>query len=71
MSNRQKARRTYIEAALEALLEETREKISEQLSMVGKSIQSIDPTLYDKEQELEQAIAILRERDEEEPNGTD
>jgi len=42
MSNRQKARRTYIEAALEALLEETRKKISEQLSMVGKSIQSID-----------------------------
>jgi hypothetical protein len=66
MSNRQKARRTYIEAALEALLEETRKKISEQLSMVGRSIQSIDPTLYDKEEELEQAIAILRERDEEE-----
>ena len=50
---------------LEAELEETRKKISEQLSLVGKSIQSIDPTLYDKEEELEQAIAILRERDEE------
>jgi len=50
---------------LKAELEETRKKISEQLSMVGRSIQSIDPTLYDKEEELEQAIAILRERDEE------
>ena len=50
---------------LEEELEETRKKISEQLSMVGRSIQSIDPTLYDKEEELEQAIAILRERDEE------
>ena len=50
---------------LEAELEATRKKIDEQLSLVGKSIQSIDPTLYDKERELEQAIAILRERDEE------
>jgi len=50
---------------LEAELKATRQKISEQLSLVGKSIQSIDPTLYDKEEELEQAIAILRERDEE------
>ena len=50
---------------LEAELKATRQKISEQLSMVGRSIQSIDPTLYDKEEELEQAIAILRERDEE------
>jgi hypothetical protein len=41
---------------LEAELEETRKKISEQLSMVGRSIQSIDPTLYDKERELEQAV---------------
>ena len=41
---------------LEAELEETRKKISEQLSLVGKSIQSIDPTLYDKERELEQAV---------------
>ena len=49
----------------EAELEATRQKIAEQLSLVGKSIQSIDPTLYDKEEELEQAIAILRERDEE------
>ena len=52
-------------AKTEAALEATRKKISEQLSMVGRSIQSIDPTLYDKEEELEQAIAILRERDEE------
>ena len=50
---------------MEAELEATRQKIAEQLSLVGKSIQSIDPTLYDKEEELEQAIAILRERDEE------
>ena len=50
---------------MEAALEATRKKIAEQLSLVGKSIQSIDPTLYDKEEELEQAIAILRERDEE------
>ena len=41
---------------MEALLEATRKKISEQLSMVGRSIQSIDPTLYDKERELEQAL---------------
>ena len=40
----------------EAALEATRKKISEQLSMVGRSIQSIDPTLYDKERVLEQAI---------------
>ena len=42
---------------LEAELESTRKKIAEQLSMVGRSIQSIDPTLYDKEQEQEQALA--------------
>ena len=42
---------------LEAELKATRQKISEQLSMVGRSIQSIDPTLYDKERELEQALA--------------
>ena len=42
---------------MEAALEATRKKISEQLSMVGRSIQSIDPTLYDKERELEQALA--------------
>ena len=41
---------------LEAELEATRKKIAEQLSMVGRSIQSIDPTLYDKEQEQEQAV---------------
>ena len=42
---------------MEAALEATRKKISEQLSMVGRSIQSIDPTLYDKERVLEQALA--------------
>tara|TARA_R110000824_G_scaffold361847_1_gene549742 strand:+ start:33 stop:644 length:612 start_codon:yes stop_codon:yes gene_type:complete len=41
---------------LEAELEAMRKKIAEQLSMVGRSIQSIDPTLYDKERELEQAV---------------
>jgi hypothetical protein len=41
---------------LEAALEATRQKIAEQLSLVGKSIQSIDPTLYDKERILEQAV---------------
>ena len=41
---------------MEAELEATRQKIAEQLSLVGKSIQSIDPTLYDKERELEQAV---------------
>ncbi len=50
---------------LEAELEETRKKIAEQLSLVGKSIQSIDPTLYDKEEELEQAIAMWRRAQEE------
>ena len=42
---------------LEVELEATRKKITKQLSMVGRSIQSIDPTLYDKEQEQEQALA--------------
>ena len=41
-----------IEAELEAALEETRKQIAEQLSMVGESIQSVDPTLYDKERSL-------------------
>jgi len=41
---------------LEAELEATRQKIVEQLSMVGRSIQSIDPTLYEKERTLEQAV---------------
>ena len=41
---------------MEAELEATRQKIAEQLSMVGRSIQSIDPTLYDKERMLEQAV---------------
>ena len=43
-------------AKTEALLEATRQKIAKQLSMVGRSIQSIDPTLYDKERILEQAV---------------
>ena len=41
---------------LEAELEATRQKIAKQLSMVGRSIQSIDPTLHEKERELEQAV---------------
>ena len=41
---------------MEAALEATRQKIVEQLSMVGRSIQSIDPTLYEKERLLEQAV---------------
>ena len=41
---------------MEAELEATRQKIAEQLSLVGKSIQSIDPTLHEKERELEQAV---------------
>ena len=45
---------------LEAELEATRQKISEQLSMVGRSVQSIDPTLYDKEQELERLLKHLQ-----------
>jgi hypothetical protein len=48
-------------AKTEALLEATRQKIAEQLSMVGRSIQSIDPTLYDKEQELERLLKHLQE----------
>ena len=43
---------------LEAELEATRKKIAKQLSMVGKSLQSIDSTLYDKERVLEQVIAM-------------
>ena len=54
---------------LEAELEATRKKISLQLSLVGKSIQSIDPTLYDKEQMLEHIVDVwhqhLKEADEE------
>ena len=52
---------------MEAELEATRQKIAEQLSMVGRSIQSIDPTLHEKERELEQAVidAHLDARDEE------
>lgn len=45
---------------LETALKETRKKIDEQLSMVGKNIQSIDSTLYEKEELLEQVIAMWR-----------
>tara|TARA_R110000824_G_scaffold139067_1_gene304046 strand:+ start:374 stop:775 length:402 start_codon:yes stop_codon:yes gene_type:complete len=48
-------------AKTEAALEATRQKIVKQLSMVGRSIQSIDPTLYDKEQELEGLLKHLQE----------
>ena len=48
-------------AKTEAALEATRQKIVKQLSMVGRSIQSIDPTLYDKEQELERLLKHLQE----------
>ena len=48
-------------AKTEAALEATRQKIAKQLSMVGRSIQSIDPTLYDKEQELERLLKHLQE----------
>ena len=53
---------------LEAELEATRQKIAKQLSMVGRSIQSIDPTLYDKEEVLEQAIAMWRVEFDHEPS---
>ena len=49
-------------AKTEAALEATRKKISEQLSMVGRSIQSIDPTLYDKERVLERVVTKRRNR---------
>ena len=54
---------------LEAELEATRQKIAEQLSMVGRSIQSIDPTLHEKERELEQAV--IDAHLDEEPDTTD
>ena len=47
-------------AKTEAELESTRQKIAEQLFMVGRSIQSIDPTLCDKEQELERLLKHLQ-----------
>ena len=47
---------------LEAELEATRQKIAEQLSMVGRSIQSIDPTLYDKERVLEHEVKHAKTR---------
>ena len=56
-------------AKTEALLEATRQKIAKQLSMVGRSIQSIDPTLYDKERVLEQAV--IDAHLDEEPDTTD
>ena len=57
------------EKELETELEATRQKIAEQLSLVGKSIQSIDPPLYDKEQELEHLLKHLQAEQEE--DGTD
>ena len=49
---------------LEAALEATRKEIFNQLSIVEngyyRNIQSIDPTLYEKEQVLEQVIAMWR-----------
>jgi hypothetical protein len=51
---------------MEALLETTRQKIAEQEKLIIEShvtnnelrdlVQSIDPTLYEKERELEQAV---------------
>ena len=41
---------------MEALLEATRQKLAKQESMIGKSLQSADPRLYEKERELEQAV---------------
>ena len=49
---------------LEAELEATRQKIAEQLSLVGKSIQSIDPTLYEKEQELKDILFKEQDNDD-------
>jgi len=41
---------------LEAALKATRQKIARQESMLGRSIQSIDPTLHERERELEQKV---------------
>tara|TARA_R110000803_G_scaffold16669_1_gene45779 strand:- start:469 stop:699 length:231 start_codon:yes stop_codon:yes gene_type:complete len=41
---------------MEALLEATRHKLAKQESMIGKSLQSADPRLYEKERMLEQAV---------------
>jgi len=46
---------------LEAALKATRQKIARQESMLGRSIQSIDPTLYEKEQELEEIHCLICE----------
>ena len=46
---------------LEALLESTRRKLTKQEAMIGKSIQSADPELYETERELEQALANARD----------
>lgn len=43
-------------AEVEKLLEATRQKIDRQESMLGRSIQSIDPTLHERERELEQKV---------------
>jgi hypothetical protein len=47
---------------LEAALEATRKEIAEQLFMVGESIQSIDPTLYEKERVLERVVTKRHHR---------
>lgn len=46
---------------LETLLESTRRKLTKQEAMIGKSIQSADPELYETERELEQALANARD----------
>ena len=43
-------------AEVEKLLEATRREIARQESMLGRSIQSIDPTLHERERELEQKV---------------
>ena len=43
-------------AEVEKSLEATRQKIARQESMLGRSIQSIDPTLHERERELEQKV---------------
>jgi len=43
-------------AEVEELLETTRREIAEQESMLGRSIQSIDPRLHERERKLEQAV---------------
>jgi len=49
---------------LEAALKATRQKIARQESMLGRSIQSIDPTLYEKEQELKDILFKEQDNDD-------